>query len=86
MRVIRYIYSQGSVLAAYFGLHIQLLGTAYRGSCILTATDVIEFWEEGVSRRHGGLVLSTAVANVLSAHILFDSDILHLILVLNLQV
>ena len=85
LRVVRYLNSQGSILTAYFSLHIQLLGTAYWwGTGILTAAGISEFWEEvaRVSRRHGGFVLSTTVANVLPTHILFDSHILHLILIL----
>ena len=88
MRVVRYLNSQGSILTAYFSLHIQLLGTAYWwGTGILTAAGISEFWEEvaRVSRRHGGFVLSTTVANVLPTHILFDSHILHLILILHLH-
>ena len=88
LRVVRYLNTQGSILTAYFSLHIQLFGTAYcGGACILTAAGISEFWEEvaRVSRRHSGLVLTTAVANLLSTHILFNAHILPLILILHLH-
>ena len=82
MRVVGYVKSQGCILTPNFSLNTQLFGAADWGACIFTTTDVIEFWEEVASRRHAGLVLSTTITNVLSTHILFDADILLLILAL----
>ena len=69
-------------MAAYLRLHIQLLRAAYRGACIITASVIVKFWEEVACRRHAGLVLPTAIPNVLSTHVLFDAYVLHLVLIL----
>ena len=69
-------------MAAYLGLHIQLLGAANGRACILTATVTVKFWEEVACRGHAGLVLPTAIPNVLPAHVLFDAYVLHLVLIL----
>ena len=82
MSVVRYVDSQGCVLTANFSLNTQLFGAANWGACIFTAADVSEFWEKVAGRRHRCLVLPTAVANVLAAHILFDANILLLVLTL----
>lgn len=82
MSVVRYVDSQGCVLAANFSLNTQLFGAAYWGACILTAASIIEFWEKVAGRRHSCPVLPTAVANVLPTHMLFDANILLLVLTL----
>ena len=82
MSVVRYVYSQGRILTANFSLNTQLLGTTDRRACIFTAASIIEFWEKVAGRRHSCPVLPTAVANVLPAHMLFDANILLLVLTL----
>ena len=82
MHVVGYIDSQGRILTANFSLNAQLLGAANRGACLLAATDIVELWEKVASRRHAGLVLPTAITNVLPTHVLFYADILLLKLAL----